>query len=97
MEIMDTQFIYIAGMAIPAVYIFMYLLGGALRPGYSHIINSVSELLSPGAPNKGVLMTIQIVYTRGLEGCWEIDRDIVLKKLEVSLRNTPGKKLLLII
>ena len=40
----------------------MYLLGGALRPDYSHILNSVSELLSPGAPNRLLLMTIQTIY-----------------------------------
>lgn len=49
-------------MLIPVTYIFMYLLGGALRPGYSHISNSVSELLSPGAPNRLLLMMIQIFY-----------------------------------
>lgn len=54
--------VYLIGMAIPLVYIFMYLLGGALRPGYNHIKNSVSELLSPGAPNKKLLTTIQIIY-----------------------------------
>jgi hypothetical protein len=55
---------YISGMAIPVIYIFMYLLGGALRPDYSHISNSVSELLSPGAPNRMLLMTIQIIYAQ---------------------------------
>ncbi len=49
-------------MGIPLVYILLYLLGGALRPGYSHISNSVSELLSPGAPNRQLLLTIQIIY-----------------------------------
>jgi hypothetical protein len=49
-------------MLIPIVYVFMYLVGGALRPGYSHISNSVSELLAPGAPHKPLLMTIQTLY-----------------------------------
>jgi hypothetical protein len=40
----------------------MYLLGGALRPDYSHISNSVSELLSPGAPNRSLLISIQTIY-----------------------------------
>ncbi|KAA3625842.1 MAG: DUF998 domain-containing protein [Bacteroidetes bacterium] len=51
-----------SGMLIPIIYIFMYLLGGALRKDYSHISNSVSELLSPGAPNKRMLVPIQVVY-----------------------------------
>ncbi len=53
---------YIAGVIIPLVYFFMYLIGGALRPGYSHLSNSVSELLSPGAPNRPLLVTIQSFY-----------------------------------
>ena len=57
-----TDILYFSGMAIPVVYILLYLVGGALRPGYSHILNSVSELLSPGAPNRRLLMSIQILY-----------------------------------
>ena len=59
---MNGKILYISGMLIPIVYIFMYLLGGALRPDYSHIANSVSELLSPSAPNKLLLMAIQTIY-----------------------------------
>jgi hypothetical protein len=44
------------------MYVFLYVLGGALRPGYSHISDSVSELLTPGAPNKRLLAVIQVVY-----------------------------------
>ena len=50
------------GLLIPPSYIFLYVLGGALRPGYSHVSNSVSELLSPGAPNRPGLIVIQVVY-----------------------------------
>ena len=50
------------GLLILPSYIFLYLLGGALRPGYSHVSNSVSELLSPGAPNKPALVIIQATY-----------------------------------
>ncbi len=59
---MNEDIYYIAGMLIPFVYIFMYVFGGALRPGYSHISNSVSELLSPAAPNRSLLVTIQSIY-----------------------------------
>lgn len=58
----DTPVFYMAGMAIPLCYIFLYVLGGALRPGYSHVAHSVSELLSPGAPNRPLLMSIQTLY-----------------------------------
>jgi hypothetical protein len=59
---MNYKFLFVCGIVIPFIYIFMYILGGALRPGYSHISGSVSELLSPGAPNRLLLMTIQTIY-----------------------------------
>jgi hypothetical protein len=49
-------------MLIPVTYVTLYVIGGALRPGYNHISDSVSELLSPGAPNKTMLSVIQVVY-----------------------------------
>ena len=59
---MNGKILYVFGMLIPITYFFMYVLGGALRPDYSHISNSVSELLSPGSPNKSLLMVIQTIY-----------------------------------
>ncbi len=59
---MTQRILYIAGMIIPLIYMSMYLIGGALRTGYSHISMSVSELLSPGAPNRPLLVTIQSTY-----------------------------------
>lgn len=35
---------------------------GVLRPGYSHVSDSVSELLSLGAPDKAGLVAIQVIY-----------------------------------
>ena len=58
----EADILFLSGMAIPIIYVFLYILGGALRPDYSHIKNSVSELLSPGAPNRPLLVTIQIIY-----------------------------------
>jgi hypothetical protein len=52
---MNLKILVFCGMFAPFIYIFMYVLGGALRPGYSQISDSVSELLSPGAPNKKLL------------------------------------------
>jgi hypothetical protein len=59
---MNRKVVYVCGMLIPFMYIFLYILGGALRPGYNHIADSVSELLSPGAPNRPLLVAIQMVY-----------------------------------
>ena len=52
----------VCGMLIPVMYVALYVIGGALRPGYNHISDSVSELLSPGAPNKTLLSVIQVIY-----------------------------------
>ncbi len=49
-------------MLVPFVYVSMYLLGGAMRPGYSQIADSVSELLSPGSPNKSLLDIINLGF-----------------------------------
>ncbi len=59
---MSRKIFYLCGMFVPLTYIFMYILGGALRPGYSHISNSVSELLSPGAPNKSLLDVLNVTF-----------------------------------
>jgi len=59
---MDRRIFFVCGMLFPIVYIIMTILGGALRPGYSHIADTVSELLSPGAPNKSLLMVFQITH-----------------------------------
>ena len=49
------RYLYISGMLSPLVYIVMTIIGGAMRPGYSHIYHAVSELLEAGAPNKFLL------------------------------------------
>ena len=52
---MNQKIFFLCGMLSPVLYIFMTILGGALRPGYSHISDTVSELFSPGSPNKLLL------------------------------------------
>jgi len=42
----------IFGIIAPLFYIIPTIVGGLLRPGYSHLTNSVSDLLASGAPNK---------------------------------------------
>jgi hypothetical protein len=37
-------------------------LGGALRPGYSHLAEAVSELTAAGAPNKALLDPLYALY-----------------------------------
>jgi hypothetical protein len=59
---MERKALIFCGLLIPVTYIVMYVLGGALRPGYNHIVDSVSELLSPGAPNRILITIIDLVY-----------------------------------
>ena len=59
---MDKKILFLCGMLIPITYICMYVLGGVLRPGYNHVSDSVSELLSPGAPNRLLLTIIDFAY-----------------------------------
>lgn len=59
---MNRKVLLLCGMLFPVVYIVMTILGGALRPGYSHLSDTVSELLSPGAPNKSLLAVFQIAH-----------------------------------
>jgi len=59
---MNRKIFFVCGMLIPLTYILLYVLGGALRPGYNHISDSVSELLSPGAPNRSLITIIDLIY-----------------------------------
>ena len=52
----------ICGIIAPILYLSLAIIGGLLRPGYSHTTHSVSELLVVGAPNKPLMDTILIIY-----------------------------------
>jgi hypothetical protein len=60
--LVNQDILLICGALVLPSYVAMYLIGGALRPGYNHISDSVSELLTPGAPNKPLLVVIQLAY-----------------------------------
>ena len=55
---MNQKIFLLCGIISPLLFVFLTILGGALRPGYSHISDTVSELFSPGAPNKPLLDTL---------------------------------------
>ena len=48
-------------MASPIIFTIMWILGGFLHPGYSHIAYDISELLAIGAPNKPLLDLLNIL------------------------------------
>ena len=50
------------GLIAPVLFIFTVILGGAIRPGYSHIADTISELFSPGSPNKLLLDTLHTIF-----------------------------------
>ena len=50
------------GIAAPVLYVVTAIVGAALRPDYSHVINAISELLSNGAPNKAILDVVFNLY-----------------------------------
>ena len=54
-HLMNQRFLSMCGVIAPVLFVFMTILGGVIRPGYSHISDTVSELFSPGAPNKLLL------------------------------------------
>ncbi|HSM23472.1 MAG TPA: DUF998 domain-containing protein [Anaerolineaceae bacterium] len=52
----------LSGMLASIVYVGTVVLGGILRPGYSHVTESVSELVAAGAANKPLLSSLFIIY-----------------------------------
>jgi hypothetical protein len=59
---MKSTIISLFGIIAPVFYIIPTIIGGLLRPGYSHLSNSVSDLLASGAPNRIYLMIPFTVY-----------------------------------
>jgi hypothetical membrane protein len=53
---------YLFGLIGPILFIFTAMLGGFLRPGYSHTADTVSELFSPGSPNRILLSTLYLSF-----------------------------------
>ncbi len=59
---MKNRLLILAGILAPIVYVVTVILGGAIRPGYSHIAQYISELIATGAPNKAILDPLFAVY-----------------------------------
>jgi hypothetical protein len=53
---------YLIGLAAPFIFILTVILGGALRPGYSHMTDMMSELFSPGSPNRLLLSGLYTLF-----------------------------------
>lgn len=56
------KLLVLSGTLAPVVYVGTVILGGILRPEYSHVGQAISELVAAGAPNKPLLSALFIVY-----------------------------------
>jgi hypothetical membrane protein len=59
---MSRKYLLVCGMLAPLVYVGAVILGGMLRPGYSHSAHAISELIAAGAPNSAVLNPLFTLY-----------------------------------
>jgi hypothetical membrane protein len=59
---MSRKYLLVCGLLAPVVYTGAVILGGLLRPGYSHSAHAISELIAAGAPNKDVLNPLFTLY-----------------------------------
>lgn len=59
---MKQRYLSMCGVVAPLLFVFTTILGGALRPGYSHLSDTISELFSPGSPNKLLLDSLHTVF-----------------------------------
>lgn len=67
-QIMRQRILLVCGVAAPLVFLFLTVLGGAMRPGYSHLADTISELFSSGAPDRPLLSAIFVVYALLMAG-----------------------------
>jgi hypothetical protein len=55
------QILAICGMLSPVVYTAMWIYGGKIQTGYSHIRDDISSLFAVGAPNQRLMQSFIIV------------------------------------
>lgn len=56
------KFLMLCGCSAAVIYVGTVILGGLLRPGYSHISMAISELVADGAPNRSLLSSLFLLY-----------------------------------
>ena len=56
------KLLMLCGVSAAIIYIGTVILGGLLRPGYSHISMAISELVADGAPNWSLLSSLFLLY-----------------------------------
>lgn len=56
------KLLLLSGMFAAVVYAGTVILGGLIRPGYSHLSEAISELVAEGAPNRSLLSSLFLIY-----------------------------------
>ena len=56
------KLLMLCGIFAAIVYVGTVILGGLLRPGYSHVSEAISELVADGAPNRPLLSSLFLLY-----------------------------------
>ena len=56
------KFVMMSGRLAAVTYVGTVILGGLLRPGYSHLAMAISELVAAGAPNRALLSSLFLLY-----------------------------------
>ena len=56
------KLLLLSGMLAAVVYAGTVILGGLIRPGYSHLSEAISELVAEGAPNRSLLSSLFLIY-----------------------------------
>ena len=56
------KYLLFCGIAAAILYAATVILGGLIRPGYSHLVAAISELVADGAPNRSLLSTLFLGY-----------------------------------
>jgi len=56
------EFLLFCGISAAVIYTGTVILGGLIRPGYSHLHEAISELVADGAPNRSLLSSLFLVY-----------------------------------
>lgn len=86
---MKLKILSLFGIIAPLFYIVPTIIGGLLRPGYSHLSNSVSELLASGAPNK-IYLVIPFTFYPVLISIFGFGLYIILKSQPSPLNSPTG-------
>jgi len=74
----------LCGMINPILYALIWILGGILQPGYSHIRDDVSSLMALGAPNKLLFDIMHIIGVISMI-IFSIGLILVMKELDVAI------------